>query len=144
MRSIAAAVEQAMTVSDSSASMTKQERLGKAAEQGAANVLVDHGKLEWRSYARPRRQPPRGTWAQPGILVLVPVLCGDQLGAGAWGEDSRMHLRAALLKFGLQSRTGDALASVLVGGGKAAIELGLLLHGQWKVVVIQAVPKLGD
>jgi len=71
----------------------KHERVGKAAEQGAVQVLVDHGKLAWGGahsldYGVNRCAE---TPAQAGSLVLIPVLRVDQLGAGARCKDYRIH-----------------------------------------------------
>jgi hypothetical protein len=63
---------------------------------------------------------------------------------GSWGEDNRMHLGTALLKFGLQRGPGDSFPPVLVKRRKAAVKLGPLRRRQGKVVVFQAIPKLRD
>lgn len=122
----------------------EHERVGKAMEQGAADDLVDDGKLpgigahalDHGFNLRPE------TPAQTGNLVLVPALRVDQLGAGAWGEDRPDPLRATLLKLGFQSRPGYTLAPVLVERCNAEVKLRPLCGCQGKVVVLQAIPKL--
>jgi hypothetical protein len=55
-----------------------------------------------------------------------------------------MHLRATLLKLGLQSRPTDTSAPILVDRCKAAVKLGPLRGCQGKLAVLQAIPKLRD
>ncbi len=65
----------------------EHQRLGEAAQQCAANVLVDDGKLPWTgAHALDNRLHRRAeASAQTGSLILVPVLRVKQLVAGAWG-----------------------------------------------------------
>lgn len=62
----------------------EHERVGKAPEQGAADIPVDHGKLKgsgahalgYDVHCRTK------TSAQSGSFILVPVLRVDQFGTG--------------------------------------------------------------
>jgi hypothetical protein len=71
----------------------EHERVGKAAKQGAAHVLVDYGELAGggahalNHCVNRRAETP----AQTGSFILILILRVDQLGAGARGKDNRMH-----------------------------------------------------
>ena len=71
----------------------KHQGVGKAAEQGATHILVDHWELARicangldYGFNRGAKTP-----AQARNLIFVPVLRIDQLGAGAWCENNRKN-----------------------------------------------------
>ena len=93
----------------------KKQRIGKAAQMRAADVLVRDGELPGiladaldQSVNRLAETPP-----QAGRFAFVPVLRLNQLRAGGRRENDRLHLRTTLFEFSFEGGPRYAVAPVL-------------------------------
>lgn len=127
----------------------EEKGIGEVAEDGSADVPVDHGEL-FRGQADPLDADlKRGqeAAAEPRSLVFVPVLCVEDLDAGEWSEDDCVHVGesgAALFKLCFEGCPGDSLSAILIERGEAGVECCLLGGGQGKMILVKAVPELRD
>jgi hypothetical protein len=77
----------------------KQQRVGEAAQEGAAHVLVDNGKLQRVGADAFGHSVNRGAETTPeaGRFAFIPILRVDQFRTGGLREMDRIHLGATLL-----------------------------------------------